>query len=125
ATLGAAICAQASVNGRLHTITFEPMLEHQLLEARRVGESGTFLDLDARRTEALLDALARTIGRAQERGLRPVVVCSAQIRPAIRRLVAAGPLPVPVLSYGELDPRCTIEPVEVIDLEQADAAVQW
>jgi flagellar biosynthesis protein FlhA len=123
--LGAAICAQVQVDGRLPTITFDPLLEHQLLEARRVGEGGTFLDMDPRRTEQLLDALGRTVSRAQERGHRPIVVCSGQLRPVVRRLVTASPVPVPVLSYGELDPSFTIEPIEVITLEQADAAVQW
>jgi flagellar biosynthesis protein FlhA len=123
--LGAAICAQVQVDGRLPTITFDPLLEHQLLESRRVGEGGTFLDMDPRRTEQLLDALGRTVSRAQERGHRPIVVCSGQLRPVVRRLVTASPVPVPVLSYGELDPSFTIEPIEVITLEQADAAVQW
>ena len=52
--LAAAISAQAAPEGVLAAITIEPSLEQQLIQARRIGESGSFLDLDASRMEQLI-----------------------------------------------------------------------
>jgi flagellar biosynthesis protein FlhA len=122
-TLGGVLCAQAAVDGTIHAVTFDPMLEHGLITARRVGEGGWYLELDARMTQAILTAITDAVVRAQERTTRPTIVCAAPLRPIVRRLVASAPVRVPVLSYSELVPSFTIQPTEVINVEHASAAV--
>jgi len=117
--VAAAICAGVAVDGTLHALTLEPLLEQGLLEALRPGETGSFLAIDPMRTEALLEGITQAVTAAERVGRRPVLLCSQQLRPAIRRLVAAGRPQLPVLSYAELDRSLTIEPVGVVNLAVA------
>jgi flagellar biosynthesis protein FlhA len=121
--LGPVICASVAMGDTIHALTLEPLLEQALLEALRTGESGSFLALDAVRTERLIEGIAEAVNAAEAAGRRPVVICSAQLRPALRRLIAAGRPSLPVLSYAELSRNMTIEPVGVINLASHATAV--
>ncbi|MEO8697748.1 MAG: flagellar biosynthesis protein FlhA, partial [Acidimicrobiales bacterium] len=121
--LAAAISAQAAPEGVLAAITIEPSLEQQLIQARRVGESGSFLDLDASRMERLIRATAEAVIAGQSRERRVALICSPQLRPVMQRLVGRGAQCPPVLSYNELVPTIVVEPVEVIDLAYASQEI--
>ena len=121
--LASAISAQAAPEGVLAAITIEPSLEQQLIQARRVGESGSFLDLDASRMERLIRATAEAVIAGQSRERRVALICSPQLRPVMQRLVGRGAQCPPVLSYSELVPTIVVEPVEVIDLAYASQEI--
>ena len=70
----------------LQAVTFEPLLEQSLLEALRAGDSGSFLAVDPQRMEMLLEGINRALTESERMGQRPVVLCSPQLRPAVRRL---------------------------------------
>ena len=114
--LGASISTAASVGGRLAALTFDPMLEQSLLESLRTGDSGSWLAVDPVRMEGLLTGLSDAVRVAEESGHRPALLCSAQIRPAVRRLVAPGRPDLPVLAYTELARNLDVDPVGVISL---------
>ena len=114
ATLGAAIAAPYVVDGRLPVLTFEPMLEQTLLEAVRHAEGGAFLLLDSVRLEALLGDVARASDAAERAGRSPVLVCSPQIRAAVRRLLVTALPRLPVLSYGEVGNGLNIDTTGVV-----------
>jgi flagellar biosynthesis protein FlhA len=117
--LAGAISAQAAPSGTMYAITFEPSLEQQLLMARRAGEGGWFLDIDAIRMERFLRSLSESILAGQARHPRCVVVCSPQLRPIVQRLVGRGARTPMVVSYSEIFPSINVEPIEVIDLAYA------
>jgi flagellar biosynthesis protein FlhA len=119
-SLGPAISSAHAVDGRLPVITFEPMVEHALLEALRPGDGGSFLALDPAVTERLAMGVAQTALDAEQRGDQPVLVCSAQLRSAVRRLVKSIAPSLPVLSYAELGSQLRLETIGVVNL--ADAA---
>ncbi len=120
--LGPTISAGAAVGSRLAALTLDPLLEQSLLEAVRTGEAGTWLALDPMRMEALVAGIGDAVRAAEAAGHRPAVVCSAQLRPAVRRLLVGGRPDLPVLSYTELSRNLTVEPVGVIYLAQRAAA---
>jgi flagellar biosynthesis protein FlhA len=122
-TLAGTVCANAQHDGVIAAVTFDPLVEHLLVQTRRLGEGGSFFDLDPGRMEQVLNAIGRALERAEERHRKPVVVCSGPIRPAVRRLVAASGRTNGVLSYAELVPSFTVQPVEVISLEQEHASI--
>ena len=122
AVLGPTISSGAAVGSRLAALTLEPLLEQSLLEAVRTGDSGTWLALDPMRMEALVAGIGDAVRSAEAAGHRPAVVCSAQLRPAVRRLLVGGRPDLPVLSYTELSRNLTVEPVGVIQLAQRAAA---
>jgi flagellar biosynthesis protein FlhA len=118
AVLGPAIAAQWAVDGRLPAITFEPLVEHSLLEALRSGESGTFLAIDPGQAERLAMEVAARAEEGEQTGDQPVLLCSAPLRPAVRRLVRAAAPRLPVLSYSELGSQLRVETIGVITLAQ-------
>src|SRR4051812_37418832 len=118
-SLGPAISAAHAVEGRLPVITLEPLVEHGLLEALRTGESGSFLAIDPTTAERLALTTAQRAEEAEQRGESPVLVCSGQLRPALRRLTKTVAPRLPVLSYAELGPQLQLETIGVVNLEHA------
>jgi len=121
--LAPAISAQAAMGDTLQAVTFEPRLEQSLLEVLRTGDSGSFLAVDPERMEMLLEGMNRALVEAERLGQRPVILCSPQLRPAVRRLVAGSRPILPVLSYAEVSRTLTVEPVGVITLVVNPATV--
>ena len=119
AALGPAISSARAVNGRLAVITVDPLLEHTLLESMRTGEQGSFLALDPDTAEQFALRVAGTAREAEDRGAHPVLVCSAQLRPAVRRLTKNVTPGLPVLAYGEIGSQLELETMGVIDLVPA------
>jgi flagellar biosynthesis protein FlhA len=121
--LGPAIAAAHAVNGRLPVIMLDPLLEHSLLEVLRPAESGTVLAIEPAQAERLVQAVAAQGESAEQRGEQPVLVCSAGLRPALRRLVRATAPRLPVLSYIELGGQVDLETIGVVSLANHAAAV--
>ncbi|MDP9388761.1 MAG: flagellar biosynthesis protein FlhA [Actinomycetota bacterium] len=118
AGLGPAISAGCALDGRLAALTFDPLVEHSLLEGLRQGEQGVFLALDPEQVERLAIEVAARVQAAEQLGEQPVLLCSAPLRPAIRRLVRAAAPRLPVLSYAELGPQLRVETIGVVNLAQ-------
>jgi flagellar biosynthesis protein FlhA len=119
--LGAQVCSSAAQGGRLPVLTFDPMLEQSLLEALRPGDNGSWLAIDPARMEALLEGIGTSVLTAEDSGLRPAIVCAAQLRPAVRRLVTTARPDLRVISYAELSKSVTVDPVGVVKLAQRAA----
>jgi flagellar biosynthesis protein FlhA len=114
--LGPAISAAHAIDGRLPVVTVDPLVEHMLLESLRAGDQGTFLSLDPDTAERLVVDIARTSEAAEQSGEQPVLVCSSQIRPALRRLIRSTAPRLAVLSYSELGSQLKLENVGVVKL---------
>jgi flagellar biosynthesis protein FlhA len=108
AALGPAIAARHATDGTLSVLTLDPSLEQALLESLRPTDSGMQLLIDTGRAEALLGDLNRLAEAAEQRGVNPVVVCSPQLRVALRRLLLLAVPRLPVLSYSEIA-KCTLD----------------
>jgi flagellar biosynthesis protein FlhA len=116
--IGPAISSSYAHDGRLPVMTLEPLIEHSLAEALRPSENGTFLALDPAIAEQLAMAIAREAEAAEMKGIEPVLVCAAQLRPAIRRLLRAAAPRLPVLAYTELGSQLELETIGVVNLGQ-------
>jgi flagellar biosynthesis protein FlhA len=119
--LGPAISATHARGGRLPVLTLDPLVEHSLAEALRVGEHGSYLALDPGIAEQIALAVAREAEAAEMRGVEPVFVCAAQLRPALRRLLRAAAPRLPVLAYTELGSQLELETIGVVNLGQPAA----
>jgi flagellar biosynthesis protein FlhA len=100
--LGPAIAARYAVDGALTVVTFDPRLEQSLLESLRPTENGLQLLVDTPRAEAMVEELNQLAEAAEQRGANPVVVCSPQLRLALRRLLQMAVPRLPVMSYSEI-----------------------
>ncbi|MFL6022062.1 MAG: flagellar biosynthesis protein FlhA [Marmoricola sp.] len=102
AALGPAIVSPYVTNATVHVISLEPQLEQQMLEDLRPTESGTVIAMDPDLGQSVLTQLSLLLTEAENENLRPVLVCSPPLRPAVRRLIRPSLHGLPVLSYSEL-----------------------
>lgn len=100
--LGPAIVAPYVVDRTVHVISFEPQLEQQMLEDLRPTELGMVIAMNPELGGSVLTQLTSMLTDAENRNQRPVLVCSPQLRAAVRRLVRPSLHQLPVLSYTEL-----------------------
>ncbi|WP_435768388.1 flagellar biosynthesis protein FlhA [Nocardioides sp. SYSU DS0651] len=114
AALEPALAAPYVVGGVLHAISFEPMLEQQMLEGLRQTEQGAVVVLDPDVAQNVLVGLARAVNAAENTDTRPVLVCAPQLRAAVRRLVAPAVERLPVFSYSELGAARQVRSVGVV-----------
>ena len=102
AALAPAIVAAHAHEGRVDVLTIEPRLQQTLLESVRPGEAGPQLAVDPALAESLISQLADRFGAESAQGSQPVLVCAAQIRMPLRRLLRLALPSLPILSYSEL-----------------------
>lgn len=114
--LGPAISAVFAQGQRLPIITLDPLIEHQLAEAIRVGDQGSFLTMDPSMAEYLALEIARIATQSEENGDSPVLVCGAALRPALRKLLHPVMPRLPVLAYTELGNRLEVETIGQVKL---------
>ena len=119
AALGPAISSGYAVDGRLSVLTIDPLTEQQLLASVRPGDGGTFLAVEPDTAEALSRSVLHEVSAAEQRGESPVLVCSAHLRPALRRLVRNVLPNQAVLSYTELGPQLEIETIGTVNVGHA------
>ena len=55
------------------------------------------------------------------KGIEPVLVCSTQLRAALRRLLQAAAPRLPVLAYTELGAQLELDTIAVVNLGQPAA----
>ncbi len=114
--LASVLTSQITVDGVLRPITIDPVLEQRLIESVRTGDNGAFLAVEPGVTEAFLNSADEQILAAERLGHEPAIVCSASLRPVIRRLLMAGRPHLRVLSFAELTNGPSIEPLGVISV---------
>jgi flagellar biosynthesis protein FlhA len=114
--LGRAIVAPHLDAGmRLRALTLDPAIEQEVAGSIAQGPEGELLAMEPSRAHAIVSALRSQVERASERGLRPVVLCSARVRRHLRRLIAQAQPQLPVCSYNEIAPGVNIETIGVIN----------
>jgi flagellar biosynthesis protein FlhA len=100
--LAPSITASYLIDGRLAVLTLDARLQQSLLESLRPSETGLQLLPGPELVEALIHDVARQHQLALEAGSRPVLVCAAQIRLPLRRLMSSTAPELPVMSYPEI-----------------------
>ena len=101
--LARAISAQyRGVDGLVHVITLSPRVEQQLTEALKQTDQGTMIAMEPVRAQQLLQRLAGEMERVAGLGHAPVLLCSARLRLAVRRLTERVLPNLVVLSFSEI-----------------------
>ncbi|MBR0662928.1 EscV/YscV/HrcV family type III secretion system export apparatus protein [Roseomonas hellenica] len=94
--------------------------EETIRSAVRTTPAGTFLALPEGVTAALAERLRMEL--AASRGPAPVMLCSLDIRRHVRTLLANNGADVAVISYQDLSPDFTVQPLGTIHLPGGMAA---
>jgi flagellar biosynthesis protein FlhA len=121
-SLSRQICKQhADDEGTLHVLTLDPALEQSLRESVQITPSGVALAIDPITATNMVTAMQREVERAGEQGYSPLLLCSSQIRLALKRLTERSLPGLAILAYSEVVPRVEVRAVGSVNAEHADA----
>ena len=100
----------------LPAILMDPSVEETIRKAIRQTSAGAFLALDPDVTQKFIAAIGATAGQYTQHTQKPVLMASMDIRRYVRRLIEKDHYSLPVVSYQELTPEITVQPVGRIRL---------
>ena len=109
-----------SEEGAVSVVNLGPRLEALMSEGTQKTDHGNFLALDPTTVEKTVQRLAREIEKFAQSNLRPVVLCSAHIRPYFKRLIDRYISDLTVLSYDEILPSTEVRSLGVVEINDAD-----
>ncbi len=95
----------------LPAILMDPSVEETIRKAIRQTSAGAFLALDPDITQKFISAISATAGQYTQHAQKPVLMASMDIRRYVRRLIEKDHYNLPVVSYQELTPEITVQPV--------------
>ena len=100
----------------LPVVLLQPDVEDMMRKAIRQTSSGAYLALAPESSTAFLAALQKETDAAIQRKQAPVLLTSMDIRRYVRRLIEQDFYDLPGLSYQELTPEITTQPIARIKL---------
>lgn len=107
---------QRAHDGAIHVTTLSPRVERLLGEAMDDPSRGITLHLEPRQAQLLLEATAKQMEEMASKGYLPVVLCSAAVRLAFKRLTERILPNLSVLSYSEIIPGVDVHAEGMIEL---------
>lgn len=115
--LSRVICKEYMNNeGVINVITLDPQIEQIIAQSIQRTEMGSFLALDPNMGQEVLMSIGQEVGKLQERGLQPIILCAPQIRPALKRLTDRSFPNLVVLSWNEIAPKVNVNSVGMVSL---------
>jgi flagellar biosynthesis protein FlhA len=106
--------------GNIATITLGHSLESTVSGALQQTDQGSFLSLDPSVAQQMMNNLTASLEKMSSLNYQPVVMCSAQIRYHVKRLVDRFIPRVIVLSYDEILSNVEIQSLDMLELNHAD-----
>jgi flagellar biosynthesis protein FlhA len=107
-------------DGQLHVLTLDQRVEKKIAEALQQTDQGAFLAIDPVYAKSIMDDLSVRMEDYKSIGVQPLIVCSAQIRTHLKKLVDRFIPGIAVLSYEEIVSTATISVVGTVGVGDAD-----
>jgi flagellar biosynthesis protein FlhA len=105
--------------GSLPLVTLSPQTERVALQAVQQGPDGGFLALEPALAQSLVKRVGGWAERFVAKGQQPVVLCSAGLRPYLRRLLERYLPTVAVLSAAEIPAEVRVQSLGMVALDEA------
>ena len=106
--------------GDMAVVNLGQNLENTLIESMQKSEHGQYLILSPTKIEKIVHLLAAQVEKFYPLNARPIVLCSAHVRPYFKRLMDRYIADLTVLSYDELLPNIKLRTVGTVELTDAD-----
>jgi len=106
----------SSVQNVLAAYILDQDLEEQIRSAIRQTSSGNYLALDPETTRRIVASVKQAVGDMSQKIHTPVLLTAFDIRRYVRKIVEAELYELAVLSYQDLTPEVTVQPLERITL---------
>ena len=101
---------------RLWCVTLDPAVEDLVAGHIQRGEAGTSNSMPPQTQQQLQQRAAEKLGELTAAGRSALVLCSPQVRSAVRRLLEPALPSVAVLAYNEVVPEVAVEAVAMIGM---------
>jgi flagellar biosynthesis protein FlhA len=98
----------------LSAITLDPELEQRIVQSLRQNQHEVSLALDPGLARHLFDGLGEKIKQMAGKGLQPLLICSPNIRLALRRFIESAYRNLTILAYNELPDNAQIQSVGMV-----------
>ena len=116
--LSRAISAQyRGMDGYVHVITLSPRVEQQLTEALKQTDQGTMIAMEPSRVQRFLERVAAEMEKVAGMGHPPVLLSSARLRLAVRRITERVLPNLVVLSFSEIAPGVDVQAEGMVVVE--------
>lgn len=110
--LGRSICKQyVDETDKLWCVTLDPALEDLVNQHLDRSERGTSNTMPPKTAQQVVARLAAKVGELTAMGRPGVLLCSPQVRAAVRRLIESAMPQVAVLAYNEIPAGVSVEAV--------------
>ncbi|CBE68793.1 MAG: flagellar biosynthesis protein FlhA [Candidatus Methylomirabilis oxygeniifera] len=106
-------------DGGLAVLTLGPSVEQTLAEAIIQNDQESYLALEPRLAQKVVEAVAKGVEQCLPLLGQPVFLCTAAVRPHLRRLIERYLPQVTVLSYNEIGPRVSVKVLRTVELSDA------
>jgi flagellar biosynthesis protein FlhA len=117
AALARQICKQnVDDSGALNVLTLDPLLEQQLREAVQMTPTGVSLAIDHTHASGLIASLRAQADRVSGEGYAAILLCSSQIRLALKRITERSLPQLTILAYNEIVPQIEVNAVGNVTL---------
>jgi len=103
-----------SPEGDIAVVTLDQQIERSIAETVQQGERGAFLPLEPNLAQKIIEGFTRQMEKFSEINRQPVVLCSPQIRPHLKRFVERFLPDLAVLSYNELESSTRIQAIGTV-----------
>jgi flagellar biosynthesis protein FlhA len=106
--------------GDMAVVNLGQTLESTLVDSMQKAEHGQYLILSPTKIEKIVHLLAAQVEKFYPLNARPIILCSAHVRPYFKRLMERYIADLTVLSYDELLPNIKLRSVGTVELTDAD-----
>lgn len=100
----------------LSAYLLDPTLEDTIRNGIRQSPAGSFLALEPAVTGQFMEHLKQAVGNINSHACKPILLTAMDIRRYVRKLMELDFYDMPVLSYQELSPEVTVQPLGCINL---------
>ena len=105
-----------SPGGTMAVVTLDQGIETAIAESIQRTDHGSFLAMDPRTVEQIVQALSRHIEAFVNLNSQPVVLCSAQVRIHFKRMIDRLVPNLAVLSYDEVINSAQVQTIGVVEI---------
>jgi len=106
----------AGDNNKISVLTLEPALEERLRDSVQQSEFGSFLALEPKIAQSMMDKLGAQHEALVRNGKVPIILCAPVLRIYFKRLVERFIPNLTVLSYNEIEPGIDIEVLGMVSI---------
>ena len=109
-----------SPDGEVVVLTLGHGLERRLADAIEHTGQGDYLAMDPQKAHKLMQRIADKLGKFTSMNTQPVILCSAQIRLHLKKLIDRFIPNMVVLSYDEIETNVKIQSIGMVELPDED-----